>query len=269
MPFGAREYAWLQYRDVAGQSDPDRSDDLHLYIPDIRKVRRGAAHQVEGLFMPSFAVSLSGLPGVNILIGASADVAAPVAEAGSSTITPKRSGFEGLEIRPLLYRFRVLGLQDVIATINAKRAMYPEEPNRSFGPWGLSIASDRWDLRRALVLEGTVADAPRGRGSLARLSIWIDLQTLYPLYFLSYDHANEVIDVGYYVGRWSEDRADYPAWPDRPDYRARVIDPVGQVFYNVSLRGSWRRESWNMTSTPPTDKEVRKQLSLRNLQKGR
>jgi hypothetical protein len=42
----------------------------------------------------------------------------------------------------------------VSAFSNAANAAYPTEPNRDFGPSGLSWASDRWDLRRALVLEG-------------------------------------------------------------------------------------------------------------------
>ena len=36
--------------------------------------------------------------------------------------------------------------------------MYPTAEDRPFGPWGLSFASDRWDLRRALVIEGRAKD---------------------------------------------------------------------------------------------------------------
>ena len=49
----------------------------------------------------------------------------------------------------------------------------------------------------------------------------------------------------------------------------RVIDPVGAGFANLRLRGSWRRESWQIVSTPQTDKQVKRSLSLRWLQKGR
>ena len=69
------------------------------------------------------------------------------------TIQTKRSGYEGLEFRPLLYDVKVLGLHDVLAPINASTPSYPDSPERDFGPLGLSFASDRWDLRRALVLE--------------------------------------------------------------------------------------------------------------------
>jgi hypothetical protein len=90
-----------------------------------------------------------------------------------------------------------------------------------------------------------------------------------PLYYVSYDRRGEQIDVGYFVGRWSEDRPDYPRWPDDPERPVRVIDSAGAAFANLKLRGSWRRESWNMVSIPESDGEVRRSLSLRNLQKGR
>ena len=46
-PFAAREYAWLQFRDVANLGDADRSDDLHAYLPECR-VRRINANQTQG-----------------------------------------------------------------------------------------------------------------------------------------------------------------------------------------------------------------------------
>ncbi len=153
-------------------------------------------------------------------------------------------------------------MQDLLAPINAVNPAWPEDELRAFGPYGLSWASDRWDLRRALVLEG----ARRGdteAGETARLRMWVDLQTLYPLYYVAYDAKGELIDVGYFVGRWSEDREDYP---ERP---VRVIDSVGAGVANLQLRGSWRRESWDIVSVPPSDKEVRRALSIRSIQKGR
>jgi hypothetical protein len=40
--------------------------------------------------------------------------------------------------------------------------------------------------------------------------------------------------VGRHVGRWSEDRADYPRWPDDPARPVRVIDSVGERFANLT-----------------------------------
>jgi hypothetical protein len=272
-PFAAREYSWRQYRNVDHMTSRRRSDDLHAYLPEWRRVRRISGANVEGIYMPSFSVGV--VPAQQLVVGAGGGTAGAggVAAAGGAgdvggSITPKRSGFEGLEMRPLLYSFRVVGLHDVLAPLNAMTPAYPESPDREFGPWGLSFASDRWDLRRALVIEGSaVKDV--GGDQVARFQMYVDLQTLQPLYYTSFDSRGERIDVGYYVGRWSEDRPDYPPWADDPERPVRVVDSVGAAFANLSQRGSWRRESWDMISIPPEDKKVKRQISVGELSKRR
>lgn len=265
MPFDARGYAWRQYRALDSLDEADRTDDLHAYLPDWRRVRRITALGVEGLYMPSFSVgvvkptTIGGFGGFDGAVGAGA---------GGDAITTKRSGFEGLEIRPLLYEWQVLGIQDVLTPINAATPSYPEAEDREFGPWGLSFASDRWDLRRALVLEGK-SKVTAGAEEVARMRLYIDLQTLSPLYYMSFDAREESIDVGMYVGRWSESRADYPRWPNDTERPVRVIDTVGASFAHLSDIGGWRRETWTMVATPPADNEVRRLLSVNNLTKGR
>jgi len=186
---------------------------------------------------------------------------------GEGTIQTKRSGFEGLELRPLLWDYTVVGMQDVLAPINLQAPMWPEEDERDFGPWGLSFASDRWDLRRALVLEARIKGKPRERGE-ARQTLYIDLQTLVPLYYVSYDAKDAPIDVGVFAGRWSEDRGNYPKWPESPERPIRVIDSVGAAFANLAVDGSWRRESWDLVGTPPSDDELHKLTSVNDLTKG-
>jgi hypothetical protein len=271
-PFAAREYAWRQYRDTATLTDPDRSDDLHAFLPEWRRVRRINSNQIEGIFMPSFSVGVQ--PATQLSVGAAnaggavGGVAIGAGGGGGGAITPKRTGFEGLVLRPLLYDFRLLGLQDVLTPINAVTPSYPEATERNYGPWGLSFASDRWDLRRALVLEGRFKGT-RGGDQTARLVLYVDLETLQPLYYLSYDKRGEAIDVGMFVGRWSEDRADYPKWPDDPTRPVRVIDSVGESFANLSEGGSWRRESWTAVSVPPSDSSLPGLLSVDSLTKRR
>jgi hypothetical protein len=253
-PFSARGLAWLQLRDMASTSDPTRWDDLYFYMQKTRKVHDLPATGVEGIFVPSFSMaSQRGEPNP----GSGAEAAStPDPGSGPSAFELKRTGFEGLELRPLLYSFRVLGVEDILAPINAVSAAYPTDRSRDFGPSGLSWASDRWDLRRALVLEGAARpDATHGDPGRARMVLWVDLQTLYPLYFASYDSRGEPVDVGYWVGRFGED--------------VRVIEPVGAAFANPSVRGSWRRESWEVTSAPEPDGEVRRALSVGNLSKSR
>ena len=106
--------------------------------------------------------------------------------------------------RPLLYETKVLGLHDVLAPINSHVASYPENPDRQFGPWGLSFASDRWDLRRALVLEMRAKEPVSDLH--ARQVVYVDLQTLQPLYMATYDTKEEFTNIGMYAG--VRDRAD-------------------------------------------------------------
>jgi hypothetical protein len=251
-------------------SDASRSDDLHAYLPQWRRVRRINSARTEGIYMPSFAVSMAPtqvLPAGGGAGAGSVGVVQVPADAGG-TIQTKRSGYEGLEFRPLLYDVKVVGLHDVLAPLNATTPSYPEHPDREFGPWGLSFASDRWDLRRALVLD---LRKKGGVGSEieARQILYVDLQTLQPLYIATFDEKNEMTNVGLYAGRWSEDREGYPRWPDDPARPVRVIDPAGAAFANLAESGSWRRESWANVSTPPSDVEVKKLLSVNELTKQR
>jgi len=276
-PFNAKEFAWRQYRDVAQERDPDRSDELQAYIPTARRVRRLNSARVEGLYMPSFSVGaqqnqkLPGLGGGGQFgAGGGGGLGGGGGTAGGpgGTIQTQRSGYEGLVLRPSWHRARVLGLHDVLTPINAQTPAYPERPDRGFGPWGLSFASDRWDLRRALVLELRATGSHAG-GSYAREILYVDLQTLMPLYIATFDAKEEMTNVGIFVSRWSEDRPDYPPWPDDPDRPVRVLDPVGAAFANLSESGSWRRESWTHVSTPPSDRVVKRMLSVGQLTRRR
>lgn len=269
-PQPARFFAWRQFRDLENRVKAERSDDLHAYLPEWRRVRRLNAALVEGLYLPSFSVGT--VPAKTLAIGGGAAGGGAVGGVGGvggavgGALQTKRSGFEGLEARPILYENRVLGVQDVLAPINAHSPMYPEAEERDFGPWGLSFASDRWDLRRALVIEGRAKEVPGGQQT-ARFVRYVDLQTLHPLYYAAYDARDELIDLGMFVGRWSEDREGYPKWSDDPERPVRVIDSMGAAFANLAEYGSWRRESWTLHGIPP--KNTRKLLSVSDLTRGR
>jgi hypothetical protein len=268
-PFDAREYAWRQFRPAEMELDAARSDDLHAYLPQWRRVRRVNAARTEGLYMPSFAVSMA--PAQTLPVGgAGAGVSGVIQVPGDAggTIQTKRSGYEGLEFRPLLYDVAVVGLHDVLTPIDSRTPGYPDDPDRDFGPWGLSFAGDRWDLRRALVLD-LRKKAGVGSEVEARQILYVDLQTLQPLYVATFDEKGEMTNVGMYAGRWSEDREGYPRWPDDPARAVRVIDSVGASFANLAEHGSWRRESWANVATPPPDAEVKQMLSITQLTKRR
>ena len=65
-----------------------------------------------------------------------------------------RRGFVGMALRPNAYEWRLLEERPVLAPLNAKEIGYPEVPERNYGPSGLSVGSDTWDVRQAVVIEG-------------------------------------------------------------------------------------------------------------------
>jgi hypothetical protein len=284
-PFDAKDYAWRQFRDVESLSDPDRADELHAYLPQWRRVRRLPSTQIDGLFVPTPAIAsaqanqiavggapanVGAGPGGGAGSGAGAGSAGGagalgnVAELGPKT-EPLRGGFEAFGLRPNLYDVDVVGVHDVIAPINVAGPMWPAAENRDFGPAGLSLANDRWELRRAVVL-----DARRRSGEVpsARMRLYADLQTLQPLYLATYDARGEVVDVAIFASRWSEDRADYPRWRDDGTRPVRVLDPVASVIAGADGRTGWRRESWDMVSTSPSEAELRRMISVGELTRG-
>jgi hypothetical protein len=134
-------------------------------------------------------------------------------------------------------------------------ACVPTKDDRDFGSSGVSFASDRFELRRVLVLEGAPPDP--GQGAF----VWyVDLQTLAPLYFAE-TRAGGVPGLGaQFVWRWSEDRSGYPRWPDDPERPLRVLDRVGAAF--VGWEGQKVRfEAWETVSAPIRAEEERKLAS--------
>ena len=116
------------------------------------------------------------------------------------------------------------------------------------------------------MIEATQREAT-GASENATQLIYVDLQTLQPLYMATFDVKGEMTNVGIFAGRWSESRSDYPRWPDDPAREVRVIDSVGAAFANLAESGSWRRESWDNVSTPPPDDEVKRMVSTGELTK--
>ena len=102
-----------------------------------------------------------------------------------------------------------------------------------------------------------------------RFDVMPKFQTLVPLFYMAYDANDEPVDIGVFASRWSEDRPDYPRWPDDPARPVRVLDSVGAAFANLAEDGSWRRESWELVSTPPPDKTLQHMISSSDLTKGR
>ena len=68
------------------------------------------------------------------------------------------------------------------------------------------MASDRWDVRQAVVIEGLA----RFRDQFKTQTIYVDYQTQQPLYLVRRGDRGRILDVGIAVHRFSGDVAGYP-----------------------------------------------------------
>ena len=86
--------------------------------------------------------------------------------------------------------------------MNSKVKAYPYEKDHNFGPYGLSYADDRWELRDAWIvrMKPKNADHP-----YHHKDIYIDKETLKPLYSFAYDQKEELWKIIWHNKRWSED----------------------------------------------------------------
>jgi hypothetical protein len=267
-PFNARHLAWLQIRPEEAHEDYDVSDRTFVYVPTMRKVRRAATNWVDGMYVPRYRVAGDsgggGIPiGGDPWAGPSGAINPGAAESVHQTENLPR-GFTALALRPNAYVWRFRGEQEVLAPLNVTRLGYPMEPDRDFGPYGLSIATDRWDVRWAVVIEGRI----RVRNhDFETLTLYIDYQTQQPLFAITKASKGRILDVGMPVHRFSGDVVNYPGWANGE--RASVFDPVAEIFYRVADDTGWRRESYNVRSTPAEERIRRRFTSTDFLIRGR
>lgn len=127
---------------------------------------------------------------------------------------------------------------------------------------GPSLASDSWDVRWAVVIEGPAREA---EAPFPRVTCWVDAQTAQPLYLMRRAASGALREVGMLAYRYSSDVARYPAWP-RGD-AANTLDPGAAAFLTLPS-GGWRRESWDARSVPIDESELRALLSTDALTRG-
>ncbi len=265
-PANARHLAWHQIRSPEADTEYTDSDQTFVYVPTMRKVRRSATPWVDGLFTPRYRVSGDG-GGGGIPIGGGeyggTEVINPTSAESAQVSEYLRRGFATLALRPNAYVWRVLGEREVLAPINSSHAGYPVNKDRNYGQSGLSIASDRWDVRQAVVIEGLA----RYRDQFKTLTIYVDYQTQQPLYLVRRAERGRIVDVGIAVHRFSGDVIGYPVMGD--GVMANVFDPVAEIFYVLADDSGWRRESWGVKSTPTDDRVQRRYTSTDFLTRGR
>jgi hypothetical protein len=268
-PFNTRHLAWTQSRPVAALWDFREPDDTFVYVPNMRKVRRASTTWVDGIYTPRYRVG-GDEGGGGIAVGGdgysgSQGAIQPTAARSIQVTEDGRAGFTGLSLRPNAYVWKLMEEREVLAPLNGTRAAYPVAPDRNFGPSGLSLGSDRWDVRYAAVIAGQ----PRERGGpFERIEIWVDWQTQQPLYVFTRQSRSRLAEVIVHVHRFSGDVSGYPAWPDGS--AANVFDPVVQVSYAPIEGGTgWRRESYDVVSVPPDPELLRRYTSTDFLLRGR
>jgi hypothetical protein len=257
-PASARGVAWQQIHPAEADQKPQRSDELFIWLPEERRVRRGAPVAVDGIFLPSYQRTGTANWGRMQLPDGTQTPDASIAVTEHS-----RRGFTGLLLRPNAYYFGFLRTQDVIAPINTRAYGYPTDKERSYGPSGLSPASDRWEIRRAVVLKGL---RKKIEGRVASVTLYIDALTQQPLYYIARKVNGHLAEVGILMGRFSGDDPLQPEW-EGGNREFGVILPVGASFY-VTGEGGWLRESFEVLSNPPTEDEESDLTTTIKLQRG-
>ncbi len=165
-------------------------------------------------------------------------------------------GFE-----PRLHRWKVRGVADVLAPINASKPNWPVAKDRNYGPWGISFADDRWELRRVIVLEGELREG-KFEDNTQRFTWYLDLQTLQLLYYAGFKANGDAQGVGYWVRRWSEDSPDYPRWSDDPERPVRALDVIGSALVDWGAQHAVRADTGDAVAVPKDDAKLRRQLSI-------
>jgi hypothetical protein len=217
-PFDARGIQLLSYR--YKKSDRPRAearnDDTWVYVPTLRRVRRiSSAQRTDAI-------------------------------AGTDFTFDDLRSFNGIVPQ---YEWECLGEGRMIGPMNTKVKGYPYEKNHNFGPYGLSFADDRWELREVWLVRMTPKN---GDHPYHHKDIYIDRQTFAPMYSFAYDRKDELWKIIWHNKRWSEDKSLtgewFPGWKEVPNPRALVV--VSDIIANVQTGTGNRIEFWDAHGTP-------------------
>jgi len=243
-PFDARGILLMTYRykDSENPKATTKNDDTWVYVPTLRRVRRiSSAQRTDAVSGTDF------------------------------TLDDLRS-FAGIVPQ---YSWTCLGEQDVLAPVNSKVAGYPYQRDHNFGPYGLSFADDRWELRKAVKIQfkPNNSDHP-----YSRKDIYIDKQTYVALYSFAYDRKDELWKIITHNHRWSEEDLPedkekndgdwYQGWDAVP--KPQDLRVISDMIVNVQTGTGNRIEFWDSNGTPLNSKgKVRRYVDIGRLTKGR
>jgi len=235
-PFDARGIMLLSYRYKSSYGHPDeaKNDDTWVYVPRLRRVRRISSAQ------RTDAVS------------------------GTDFTFDDLFSFNGVIPQ---YEWECLGEMDLLAPMNSKVFGFPFERDHNFGPYGLSYADDRWDMRHAVKIRfiPNNQDHP-----YQKKEIYIDKQTLEPMYSFAYDKKGELWKVIWHNHRWSDDPnfPEYTGWEGVPE--PRDLSVVSDTIVNVQTGTGNRIEFWDRSGSGFKSKgKIRRFIDVGRLTKGR
>jgi len=247
-PFDARGILVMTYRykDSDKPRAQAKNDDTWVYVPTLRRVRRiSTAQRTDAVSGTDF------------------------------TFDDLRS-FAGIVTQ---YTWQCLGEMDILAPVNSKVQAYPYAKDHNFGPYGLSYADDRWELRHAVKvrMKPKNTDHP-----YHHKDIYIDTQTYNALYSFAYDQKEELWKIIWHNHRWSEDNTIhkpnednwYAGWQGIP--KPLDLRIVSDTIVNVQTGTGNRIEFWDNTGRPYVNADgeiaqgkVRRYIDIGRLTKGR
>jgi len=242
-PFDARGIMLMTYRykESDRPTAETKNDDTWVYVPTLRRVRRiSAAQRTDAVSGTDF------------------------------TFDDLRS-FAGIVPQ---YTWECLGEADILAPINSRVAAYPYNEDRNFGPYGLSYADDRWEMRKAWKIRFIPENSDH---PYHHKDIYIDQQTYVALYSFAYDRKNELWKIITHNHRWSGDELTddtkskdgwYHGWDAVPEPRDMRV--VSDTIVNVQTGTGNRIEFWDSHGTPLKSKgKIRRYIDVGRLTKGR
>jgi hypothetical protein len=225
-PFDMRGMLGLRYRYLSADRAPEnaRRDDQWLYIPWMRRVRRFSVAERND------------------------------AVAGSDMTPDDMTGFSGIVPQ---FDWRYLGETKVLAPIDSRLVPYRGQGAANFGPTGLSLANDVWQVREAIILE----QRPKQDRHPYRLKrLWVDKQTSVVLYAAAWDRNGELWKLIYGASRWSES--------DLQDTKVdglRSFLRVCDILVNVKTGSGTRLEIYDLQPTRMSPDSVQRQINLGRL----
>ena len=147
---------------------------------------------------------------------------------------------------------------------------YPYDRDHNFGPYGLSFADDRWELRDAYIVRMTPKNDDH---PYHHKDIYVDKETMTAMYSFAYDRKEELWKILWHNKRWSEDvlveGEDYfPGWEGIEE--PRVLSMISDIIANVQTGTGNRIEVWDIDGVPLSSKgKIRRFIDVGRLTKGR